>query len=111
MNFVSDTQDAFLFWDGYGLIRGDKNGNGKYKIPDQFKIFEDFPPYYWDKFPHDSYHEQMMYISKNIKYFSKHTQNKYKGFVQRVYHSLPQISFFGILKIIGLLLILSIDLA
>jgi hypothetical protein len=66
MNFVSDTQDAFLFWDGHGLIRGDKNENGKYKIPDQFKIFEDFPPYYWDKFPHDSYHEQMMHISKPL---------------------------------------------
>jgi hypothetical protein len=66
MNFVSDTQDAFLFWDGHGFIRGDKNENGKYKIPTEFKIFEDFPPHYWDKYPHDSYHEEKMTISKAL---------------------------------------------
>lgn len=66
MNFISDNQDAFLFWDGHGLIRGDVNGNGKYKIPCEFKVFEDFPPYYWDKYPHDSYHEEKMHISKGL---------------------------------------------
>jgi hypothetical protein len=66
LNFVSDNQDAFLFWDGHGLIRGDKNENGKYKIPSEFKIFEEFPPHYWDKYPHDSYHEEKMTITKGL---------------------------------------------
>jgi hypothetical protein len=66
LNFIANLQDAFLFWDGYHLIRGDLNKNNKYKIPSQFRIFEEFPPSYWDKFPYDKFHEEPVVITQNL---------------------------------------------
>jgi hypothetical protein len=66
LNFISDIQDSFLFWDGHNLIRGDLNKNNKYKIPSQFRIFEEFPPNYWDKYPHDKFHEEPVFITQAL---------------------------------------------
>jgi hypothetical protein len=67
LNFIQDTpQEGYFFWDGVSIIRGDVNDNGKYTIPKQFRLFEEFPPNYWEKFPCDKFLEESAVISKEF---------------------------------------------
>jgi hypothetical protein len=67
LNFIHDTpQEGYFFWDGSSIIRGDINHNGKYTVPKQFKIFEEFPPNYWDRFPCDKFLEESVVLSKGF---------------------------------------------
>jgi hypothetical protein len=67
LNFICDTpQEGYFFWDGSSIIRGDVNEDGKYKIPKQFHIFEEFPPNYWSKFPSSKFNEEMVIITKDL---------------------------------------------
>ena len=67
LNFVCDTpQEGYFFWDGSSIIRGDTNEDGKYKVPKQFCIFEEFPPNYWEKFPSSKFNEEMIVITRNL---------------------------------------------
>jgi len=67
INFLCEyPQDGWFFWDGYDIILGSPNDNGTYRIPDTFKIFEEFPPNYFDKFPYDKLGQENVVISKKM---------------------------------------------
>jgi hypothetical protein len=67
LNFIHDTpQEGYFFWDGSSIVRGDVNYNGKYKVPKQFRLFEEFPPNYWDKFPSDKFLEESVSLTKGF---------------------------------------------
>lgn len=67
LNFIHDTpQEGYFFWDGSSIIRGDVNENGKYKVPKQFRIFEEFSPNYWSSFPSDKFNEEIVVITKDL---------------------------------------------
>ena len=67
LNFIYDTpQEGYFFWDGTDIIRGDINDNGAYKVPKEFRIFEEFPPNYWDKFPINKFNEEIVLINKEL---------------------------------------------
>jgi len=67
INFINDTpQEGYFFWDGSSIIRGDLNENNKYKIPKQFKVFEEFPPNYWERFPCDHFNEELVILTRNL---------------------------------------------
>lgn len=67
LNFISDTpQEGYFFWDGTDIIRGTVNENGAYKVPNEFRIFEEFPPNYWEKFPSTKFNEESVVLTKNL---------------------------------------------
>lgn len=67
LSFIYDTpQEGYFFWDGSGIIRGDKNEHGKYKVPAQFRIFDEFPPNYWEAFPSDKFNEELVVITRDL---------------------------------------------
>jgi hypothetical protein len=67
INFIYDTpQEGYFFWDGTSIIRGDINEKGSYKVPFEFRIFEEFPPNYWEKFPSTKFNEESVVLTKNL---------------------------------------------
>jgi len=59
-------QDGWFFWNGKDIIKGTKISKDTYTIPETFRIFEEFPPSYWDKFPFDSSERETVMITKNL---------------------------------------------
>lgn len=67
LNFLCEgPQDGWLFWDGCEITLGTRNENQSYRIPENFYIFEDFPPNYWEKYPYDSHYQESVIVSKNL---------------------------------------------
>jgi hypothetical protein len=67
LNFLCEgPQDGWFFWDGCDITLGTRNENESYRIPENFYIFEEFPPSYWDKYPYDSHYQESVIVSKNL---------------------------------------------
>lgn len=67
INFLCEgPQDGWLFWDGDNIIRGSEIGNEEYGIPEEFHIFEEFPPNYWKMFPFMKPGGEMVKISSML---------------------------------------------
>lgn len=87
LNFLCEhPQDGWFFWDGYDIIMGSPNDNGSYRIPDTFKIFEDFPPNYFEKFPHEKLGQENVVITKYLL-----RQTDIRVYLQK--HSLFNVNF------------------
>jgi len=61
-----DPQDGWFFWDGADIIRGSMTKRETYGIPEEFVIFQEFPPNYWEKFPFDSFGGESVLITKKL---------------------------------------------
>jgi hypothetical protein len=67
LNFLCENpQDGWFFWDGCDITLGTRNENGTYRIPEEFYIFEEFPPNYWSKYPWDSPYQESVIVTKNL---------------------------------------------
>lgn len=69
VNFLGETpQDGWFFWDGDKIIQGRKIRHNIYNIPEEFKIFEEFPPNYWEKYPFDKIGGEIVKLNKSLFY-------------------------------------------
>jgi hypothetical protein len=67
LNFLCEhPQDGWFFWDGCDITLGTRNENGTYRIPEEFYIFEEFPPSYWSKYPWDSPYQESVIVTKSL---------------------------------------------
>jgi hypothetical protein len=67
LNFLCEKpQDGWFFWDGCEITLGTKTENGTYKIPEEFYIFEEFPPSYWSKYPWDVPYQESVIATKGL---------------------------------------------
>lgn len=67
LNFLCEKpQDGWFFWTGCDITLGTRNENDTYRIPEEFYIFEEFPPSYWSKYPWDTPYQESVIVSKNL---------------------------------------------
>ena len=67
LNFLCEKpQDGWFFWTGCDITLGTRNENDTYRIPDDFYIFEEFPPDYWSKYPWDKPYQESVVVTKNL---------------------------------------------
>lgn len=64
-------QDGWFFWNGTDIIRGRETKRETFGIPEEFVIFQEFPPNYWVKFPFDTFGGENVLISKELLRTSK----------------------------------------